>query len=78
MQNRGKTLSFLSADKTVRVMVDDRIVYTFGITDTRLFGHTPGSIMVFADIPQEYETREIEIQMVSPLSRNAVRKLKSY
>ena len=48
----GETLTFLSADKRLRITVDGKEIYTFGLNDERLFGHTPGSVMVFADIPK--------------------------
>ena len=62
----GETLTFLSADKTLKITVDGRTIYSFGQNDKRLFGHTPGSVMVFADIPRNCETGEIEIEMSSP------------
>ena len=68
---RGKTLSFLSADKTLKITVDGEEVYTFGLNDSRLFGRTPGSVMVFADIPRDCQRGEIEIEMQSPYSNYA-------
>ncbi|MGN0132118.1 MAG: ATP-binding protein [Lachnospiraceae bacterium] len=62
----GETLTFLSADKTLKITVDGEEVYTFGLNDKRLFGHTPGSVIVFADIPQECAKGEIQIEMRSP------------
>lgn len=62
----GETLTFLSADKTLRITVDGRPIYTFGLNDKRLFGSTPGSVMVFADIPRDCEAGEIQIEMSSP------------
>lgn len=67
----GKTLTFLSADKTVRITVDGEEIYTFGLNDQRLFGRTPGSVMVFADIPSECKTGEIQIEMSSPYANYA-------
>lgn len=67
----GQTLTFLSADKTLRITVDGEEIYTFGLNDERLFGHTPGSVMVFADIPDECEAGEIEIEMISPYANYA-------
>ena len=62
----GKTLTFLSADKTLRIMVDGEEIYSFGLHDERLFGRTPGSVMVFADIPDDCEVGKIQIEMSSP------------
>ena len=67
----GKTMTFLSADKTLRITVDGEEIYTFGLNDERLFGRTPGSVMVFADIPKDCEAGEIQIEMQSPYSNYA-------
>ena len=47
----GKTMAFLSADKQFKVWMDDVLVYEFGVEDKRVFGHTPGSVYNFIDIP---------------------------
>ena len=62
----GKTITFLSADKTLRITVDGEEIYTFGLSDERLFGNTPGSVVVFADIPYNCRNGELEIEMCSP------------
>ncbi len=67
----GQTLTFLSADKTLKITVDGEKIYTFGLNDKKLFGRTPGSVMVFADIPNDCETGEIQIEMCSPYSNYA-------
>ena len=67
----GQTITFLSADKTLRITVDGREVYSFGLNDERLFGNTPGSVMVFADIPHNCEDGEIQIEMCSPYANYA-------
>ncbi len=67
----GETLTFLSADKTLRITVDGEEIYTFGLNDERLFGRTPGSVMVFADVPKTCEAGEIEIEMTSPYANYA-------
>lgn len=67
----GETLSFLSADKSLKITVDGEEIYTFGLKDSRVFGRTPGSVMVFADIPRDCETGEIEIEMQSPYANYA-------
>ena len=68
---QGKTLSFLSADKMLRITVDGEEVYRFGLRDERLFGRTPGSVIVFADIPEDCEAGEIQIEMKSPYANYA-------
>lgn len=67
----GQTLSFLSADKTLKITVDGEVIYTFGLNDERLFGRTPGSVMVFADIPKECEAGALQIEMSSPYANYA-------
>lgn len=67
----GKTMTFLSADKTLKITVDGEVIYTFGLKDERLFGRTPGSVIVFADIPKDCKAGEIEIEMTSPYSNYA-------
>lgn len=62
----GLTLSFLSADKVLKVYIDGEMIYEFGTTDERTFGHTPGSVINFIDIPSELEQGKIQIEMVSP------------
>lgn len=67
----GETITFLSADKTLRITVDGQEIYSFGLNDKRLFGHTPGSVMVFADIPEHCQKGEIQIEMCSPYDNYA-------
>ena len=62
----GKTITFLSADKTVKITVDGETIYTFGLNDERLFGNTPGSVVVFADIPLTCKEGKIQIETRSP------------
>lgn len=69
----GKTLRFLSADQIICVYVDDVLIYTFGTDDTRLFGHTPGSVMNFVDLPEEFSEGKIEIYISSPYDNYATR-----
>lgn len=69
----GMTMSFLSADKVLRVRIDGETVYEFGVSDQRSFGHTPGSVVNFIDIPLELDKGDICIEMVSPYSDYAAR-----
>lgn len=62
----GKTICFLSADKAIQIYVDDSRIYQFGENETYLFGHTPGSVMVFADIPNRVKEGRIRIELCSP------------
>lgn len=61
----GKTLFFLSADKELLVKMDGEEIYSFGKNDKRLFGHTPGSVFNFIDIPEDCEEGILQIEMVS-------------
>lgn len=61
----GMTLSFLSADKMIKVRIDGEIVYEFGTHDLRSFGHTPGSVVNYVDIPVSLTEGLIEIEMQS-------------
>lgn len=69
----GMTMSFLSADKSLRVWIDGENIYEFGVSDERYFGHTPGSIVNFIDIPVGLQEGRIRIEMVSPYSDYAAR-----
>ncbi len=62
----GKTLAFLSADQIIEVWMDETRVYQFGTEDRRSFGHTPGSVYNFIDIPQDLEVGKIQIHISSP------------
>ena len=67
----GQTLSFLSADKTLKVSVDGKVIYEFGTMDKRIFGHTPGSLVNFIDIPNKLDAGIIQIEMISPYKNYA-------
>ncbi len=69
----GKTMSFLSADKTLKVWVDDKCIYEFGTEDERWFGSTPGSVYNFVDIPSDLTEGKIKIEMVSTYPDYAAR-----
>lgn len=79
MENRipeeffGMSMSFLSADKQLTVYIDGEKVYEFGTNDKRSFGHTPGSVVNFIDIPANLKTGDIRIEMVSPYSDYAAK-----
>lgn len=62
----GKTMSFLTADKEVRIIIDGEVIYEFGVNDDRGFGHTPGSITNFIDIPEDLKEGKIRIELMAP------------
>lgn len=61
----GKTMFFLSADKSLVIKVDKKEIYSFGKNTRQLFGHTPGSVYNFVDIPYDCTKGIIQIEMVS-------------
>lgn len=61
----GKTLFFLSADKTIKIFIDGKETYSFGDNYKSPFGHTPGSVYCFVDIPDNIEAGLIRIEMSS-------------
>ena len=69
----GKAMAFLSADKELKVWMDERLVYEFGINDVRTFGHTPGSVYNFIDIPYDLTEGKLRMEMVSPYADYAAR-----
>ncbi len=62
----GKTIKLLTADKEVRVLVDGKVIYEFGVNDVRQFGSTPGSVTNFIDIPDNLEHGVIVIEFKAP------------
>lgn len=62
----GKTICFLSADRSVQISVDDKLIYEFGVDDEHKIGRTPGSVMVFANLPDDCAGKIIEVRMKSP------------
>ena len=67
----GKCLSFLTADKDMRVYIDGEIIYEFGVNDKRTFGETPGSVTNFIDIPIDMQEGNIRIELISPYDNYA-------
>lgn len=67
----GLTMKFLTADKEIRVLIDDEEIYQFGTYDERSFGQTPGSVMNFVDIPALSGEGKIRIEMRSPYENYA-------
>ncbi len=61
----GMTLYFLSADKEIVIRMDGKEIYSFGKNDKRLFGHTPGSVVNFVDLPETADEGILQIEMVS-------------
>lgn len=62
----GKAMSFLTADKNIRILVDGDIIYEFGVHNVRSFGLAPGSIINIIDIPDEIKEGRLRIELQSP------------
>lgn len=54
-----------------KIYVGSQLIYTFGYEDESLIGHTPGSVMVFADIPMNANGEKIRIISQSPYANYA-------
>jgi len=61
----GLALRFVTADTQIRVLIDDEEVYQFGTKDVRKFGHTPGSVANYVNIPYILGEGKIRIEMTS-------------
>lgn len=70
-EDGGKTISFLSADVYMRVFVDDEEIYQFGNRDKRWFGHTPGSMMHFIDLPEDVDGAALRVMTRSSFDNYA-------
>ena len=64
----GKTLAFLSADKTLFITLGGEKIYSFGWDGNHWFGKTPGSIKNYVDIPADAVGKELFIMSTSPYS----------
>ena len=67
----GKSLSFLTADKNVRIFADGKVIYEFGVNNVRSFGVAPGSITNIIDIPSDLPEGKIRIELQSPFDNYA-------
>ena len=62
----GLTIMFYSNKSVVRVIVNDRVIYAYGVQERRLFGNNPDSAENFVDIPDTIrDGSTIQIEMVS-------------
>ncbi|MBQ4284289.1 MAG: response regulator [Lachnospira sp.] len=69
----GKTMAFLSADKELKIWMDEELVYEFGVGDKRYFGHTPGSVYNFVNIPYDLKAGKVRMEMMSPYDNYAAK-----
>ncbi|MBD5470461.1 MAG: response regulator [Lachnospiraceae bacterium] len=61
----GLSMRFVTSEKQFRVMLDGEEIYCFGTNDVRKFGHTPGSVTNYVDIPNNLGEGKIRIEMTS-------------
>ncbi|MCR5742949.1 MAG: response regulator [Lachnospiraceae bacterium] len=65
----GNTISFYVNNAFVNIYVGEEKIYSFGYSDFRLFGQSPGSIQVFANIPKMVgRNAKLRIEVMSPYS----------
>lgn len=61
----GLTMRFVTADQQIRILVDNEEIYQFGTNDVRKFGHTPGSVTNYVNIPYQFDEGKIRIEIMS-------------
>lgn len=60
------SVCFRSAQKFVKIFVDDELIYSFGYESEQLFGKSPGSAWHIARLPAGAVGDAIRIEMISP------------
>lgn len=60
------TILFRSSNQSVKVYVENTLIYKLGVDDERLFGKTPGSNWNYVIIPEGSAGKQIEIRLNSP------------
>ena len=61
----GLTLVFYSNESTVRVSLDDQVIYQYGVENQRLFGKSPGNRVNLVDLPEQIEEGYLRIELMS-------------
>ncbi len=61
----GLTLSFYSTESTVRVSLNDQVIYQYGVENQRMFGKSPGSRINFVDLPDQIDDGSLRIEFTS-------------
>ncbi|MCM1090325.1 MAG: response regulator [Butyrivibrio sp.] len=61
----GLTLAFYSTESSVRITLDDEVIYQYGVESQRLFGKSPGSRLNFVDIPERIGRGTLRIELKS-------------
>lgn len=67
----GLTMVFYSVESTVRVSLNDKVIYQYGVENQRMFGKSPGSRINFVDLPDQIGDGYLRIELVSPYGNAA-------
>ncbi|MCM1190799.1 MAG: response regulator [Butyrivibrio sp.] len=62
----GLTLVFYSTRSAVRVSLDNKVIYQYGVENRRMFGKSPGNRINFVDLPERIEEGRLRIELTSP------------
>lgn len=61
----GLTLVFYSIESTVRVSLNDKVIYQYGVENQRMFGKSPGSRVNLVDLPEQIGDGYLRIELIS-------------
>ncbi|MCM1264398.1 MAG: response regulator [Butyrivibrio sp.] len=61
----GLTMTFYSTESTVRVTLNDDVIYQYGIENKRIFGKSPGNRMNFVELPEHIGDGRLRIELIS-------------
>lgn len=65
-EDGGKTISFLTDDKRIQILVEDTEIYSFAMHNQYKIGKAPGDTVVFATLPMDCEEATLRILTSSP------------
>ncbi|MCM1539867.1 MAG: response regulator [Blautia sp.] len=61
----GLTMIFYSTESTVRVSLNDSVIYQYGVENQRMFGKSPGNRINFVDLPDHIGDGILRIELTS-------------
>lgn len=61
----GLTLAFYSNESSVRVSLDDDVIYQYGVESQRMFGKSPGNRVNLVDLPEQIGDGYLRIELMS-------------
>ncbi|MCM1038343.1 MAG: response regulator [Ruminococcus sp.] len=67
----GLTLTFYSTESTVRVSLNNEVIYQYGVENQRMFGKSPGSRLNFVDLPEHIGDGTLRIELTSSYANAA-------